>query len=159
MFYYVSLILWPQQVSDLYTKDIIYAGWLTVSIITYSIQGFILDVLQMTTGGASAFGQLLAGIFMLLFKHVKIQIIISAIGMVGFISALTALTPVTKNMGVAFSVLGCLCVGYIELAALAVAPLFCEAEDIGLAVSFVGAIRSLGGSISGGSRNEAEVCE
>jgi hypothetical protein len=37
MFYYVSLILWPQQVSDLYTKDIIYAGWLTVSIVTYII--------------------------------------------------------------------------------------------------------------------------
>jgi len=34
MFYYVSLVLWPQQVSDLYTKDIIYAGWLTMSIIT-----------------------------------------------------------------------------------------------------------------------------
>jgi hypothetical protein len=113
----------------------------------------------MTTGGASAFGQLLAGIFMLLFKHVKIQIIISAIGMVGFISTLATLTPATKDMGVTFSVLGCLCVGYIELAALAVAPLFCEPEDIGLAVSFVGAVRSLGGSISGASRNAAEICD
>jgi hypothetical protein len=62
----------------------------------------------MTTGGASAFGQLLAGIPMLLFKHVKIQIIFSAIGMVGLFSALAALTPATKEMGIEFSVLGCL---------------------------------------------------
>lgn len=62
-------------------------------------------------------------------------------------------------MGVAFSVLGYLCVGYIELAALAVAPLFCEPEDLGLAVSFVGAVIALGGSISGASRNAAELCD
>jgi len=68
--------------------------------------------------------------------------------MVGFIAALAALTPNNKDLGVTFTILGCLCVGYIELAALAIAPLFCAPEDIGLAVSFVGAIRSLGGSIA-----------
>jgi hypothetical protein len=31
MFYYSAVLLWPQQVQALYTKDVTYAGWLSVS--------------------------------------------------------------------------------------------------------------------------------
>lgn len=31
MFYYSAVLLWPQQVSVMYTTDIDYAGWLSVS--------------------------------------------------------------------------------------------------------------------------------
>lgn len=31
MFYYSAVFLWPQQVQALYTKDVTYAGWLSVS--------------------------------------------------------------------------------------------------------------------------------
>jgi hypothetical protein len=39
-------------------------------------------------------------------------------------------------------------VGFIELASLALAPLFCKAEDIGLASGLLASIRSAGGSIA-----------
>lgn len=31
MFYYSAVLLWPQQVQALYTTDITYGGWLSVS--------------------------------------------------------------------------------------------------------------------------------
>jgi hypothetical protein len=31
MFYYSAVLLWPQQVQALYTKNVTYAGWLSVS--------------------------------------------------------------------------------------------------------------------------------
>jgi hypothetical protein len=31
MFYYSALLLWPQQINAMYTTDIIYSGWLSVS--------------------------------------------------------------------------------------------------------------------------------
>jgi hypothetical protein len=30
MFYYSAVLLWPQQVQALFTKDVTYAGWLSV---------------------------------------------------------------------------------------------------------------------------------
>jgi hypothetical protein len=68
--------------------------------------------------------------------------------MVGFTSSLAALTPDTKNMGVAFTIIGPFFVGFIELASLALAPLFCKASDIGLASGLLASIRSAGGAIA-----------
>jgi hypothetical protein len=33
MFYYSAVLLWPQQIQALYTKDVTYAGWLSVSLL------------------------------------------------------------------------------------------------------------------------------
>ena len=68
--------------------------------------------------------------------------------MVAFVSSLAALTPATLNMGIAFTIIGPFFVGFIELASLALAPLFCRAEDIGLASGLLASIRSAGGSIA-----------
>ena len=75
--------------------------------------------------------------------------IVSACAMVGFLTGMASLTPNNKGVGIALSLLGSFSVGFIELTSLAVAPLFCAPEDIGLAVGFISAVRSLGGSISG----------
>lgn len=68
--------------------------------------------------------------------------------MVGFVAALASLTPSDKNTGIALTVLGPFFVGFIELASLALAPLFCRAEDIGLASGLLASIRSAGGSVA-----------
>jgi hypothetical protein len=68
--------------------------------------------------------------------------------MVGFVGALSALTPSTLNMGIAFTILGPFFVGFIELASLALAPLFCKPSEIGLASGLLASIRSAGGSIA-----------
>lgn len=68
--------------------------------------------------------------------------------MCAFVSALACLTPEKKNLGVAFTLLGPFFVGFIELASLSLAPLFCEASDIGVASGLLASIRSAGGSVS-----------
>lgn len=68
--------------------------------------------------------------------------------MVGFVAALASLTPEKKDVGIALTILGPFCVGFIELASLALAPLFCKPSDIGLASGLLASIRSAGGSIA-----------
>lgn len=80
--------------------------------------------------------------------NVRYWIIFSTFGMVGFVAALAALTPETKNIGIAFTIIGPFFVGFIELVSLALAPLFCRPADIGLASGLLASIRSAGGSIA-----------
>ena len=75
-------------------------------------------------------------------------IIFSTFAMVGFVGALASLTPDTKTTGIALTILGPFFVGFIELASLALAPLFCKPSDIGLASGLLASIRSAGGSIA-----------
>lgn len=65
-----------------------------------------------------------------------------------FVGALAALTPERKAMGIAFTIVGPFFVGFIELASLSLAPLFCKASDIGLASGLLSSIRSAGSSVS-----------
>ncbi|TPX16859.1 uncharacterized protein E0L32_003421 [Thyridium curvatum] len=133
MFYYSAVLLWPQQIQALFTKDITYAGWLSC-----------------TVGGAVALGQILAGA-LIKYKWAgndRYWIIFSACGMVGFVGALAALTPEKKGLGIALTLLGPFFVGVIELLALTLAPLYCKPSDIGLAAGLLASIRSAGGSIA-----------
>lgn len=75
-------------------------------------------------------------------------IIFSTFAMVGFVGALASLTPETKNTGIALTIVGPFFVGFIELASLALAPLFCKPADIGLASGLLASIRSAGGSVA-----------
>ncbi|KAM0277420.1 hypothetical protein ACHAQH_005782 [Verticillium albo-atrum] len=120
MFYYSAVLLWPQQVQALYTRDITNAGWLSI------VAGAIVK-----WGG-----------------NVRYWIIFSTFAMVGFVGALASLTPETKNTGIALTIIGPFSVGFIELAALALAPLYCKPADIGLASGLLASIRSAGGSIA-----------
>lgn len=72
----------------------------------------------------------------------------STFAMVGFVGSLAALTPSSKSTGIALTLVGPFFVGVIELTALAIAPLFCKPEDIGLASGLLASIRSAGGSIA-----------
>lgn len=131
MFYYSAVLLWPQQVQALFTTDVTYAGWLSS-----------------TVAASTALGQVCAGAIVRWGGNVRYWLIFSTFAMVGFVSALAALTPADKNLGVALTILGPFFVGFIELVSLALAPLFCAAQDIGLASGLLASIRSAGGSIA-----------
>ncbi|KXH59317.1 fungal trichothecene efflux pump [Colletotrichum salicis] len=131
MFYYSAVLLWPQQVQALYTTDITYGGWLSS-----------------TVASATALGQVCAGGIVKWGGNVRYWIIFSTFCMVGFVGALASLTPETLNTGIALTILGPFFVGFIELASLALAPLFCKPSDIGLASGLLASIRSAGGSIA-----------
>lgn len=131
MVYYSSILLWPQQVQALFTSDITYAGWLSC-----------------TVGSATALGQVCAGAIIRWGGNVRYWLIFATFAMVGFVSGLASLTPSDKNTGIALTIIGPFMVGFNELASLALAPLFCKAEDIGLASGLLASIRSAGGSIA-----------
>lgn len=131
MFYYSAVLLWPQQVESLFTRDVEYGGWLSC-----------------TVAASTALGQVCAGAIVKWGGNVRYWLIFTTFAMVGFVSALASLTPSDKNTGIALTILGPFMVGFIELASLALAPLFCRAEDIGLASGLLASIRSAGGSIA-----------
>ncbi|KAF7563973.1 hypothetical protein G7046_g163 [Stylonectria norvegica] len=131
MFYYSAVLLWPQQVATLFTSDITYGGWLSC-----------------TVASSTALGQVCAGAIVRWGGNVRYWLIGATFAMVGFVSSLASLTPEDKNTGIALTILGPFFVGFIELASLALAPLFCRAQDIGLASGLLASIRSAGGSIA-----------
>ncbi|KAI0433868.1 fungal trichothecene efflux pump [Xylaria sp. FL1042] len=132
MFYYSAVLLWPQQVKALFTSDIYYGGWLSA-----------------TVPSATAIGQIVGGFIMKGKKvNVRYWIIFSTFAMVGLVGSLAALTPSKLSTGIALTLVGPFFVGVIELTALAIAPLFCKPEDIGLASGLLASIRSAGGSIA-----------
>ncbi|KAF2110313.1 fungal trichothecene efflux pump [Lophiotrema nucula] len=131
MFYYSAVLLWPEQVSTMYTSDVSYAGWLSC-----------------TVSAATALGQIAAGGIIRFIGHTRYWLIFSAFGMVAFVSSCASLTPSTKGMGIAFTIIGPFFVGFIELAALSLAPLFCKAEEIGVSSGMLASIRAAGGSIA-----------
>ncbi|KAI3324649.1 fungal trichothecene efflux pump [Xylariaceae sp. AK1471] len=131
MFYYSAVLLWPQQVRALFTTDIKYGGWLSA-----------------TVPSATAIGQIVSGFVIKGKINVRYWIIFSTFAMVGIVGSLAALTPDSKNTGIALTLVGPFFVGVIELTSLAIAPLFCKPEDIGLASGLLASIRSAGGSIA-----------
>ncbi|KAI0203560.1 fungal trichothecene efflux pump [Astrocystis sublimbata] len=131
MFYYSAVLLWPQQVKALFTSDIYYGGWLSA-----------------TVPSAVAIGQVAGGFLIKGKLNIRYYMIFSTFAMVGFVGSLAALTPSSKATGIALTLVGPFFVGVIELTALAIAPLFCKPEDIGLASGLLASIRSAGGSIA-----------
>ncbi|KAI0448870.1 fungal trichothecene efflux pump [Xylaria acuta] len=131
MFYYSAVLLWPQQVKALFTSNIYYGGWLSA-----------------TVPSATAIGQVVSGFLLKGKINTRYWMIFSTFAMVGFVGALAALTPNSKSTGIALTLVGPFFVGVIELAALAIAPLFCKPEDIGLASGLLASIRSAGGSVA-----------
>lgn len=115
----------------MYTTNVQYAGWLSC-----------------TVSASTSLGQAVAGLIVRWGGNSRYWIVLASFAMVGFVSALASLTPATKNMGIAFTILGPFWVGFIELTSLALAPLFCKPEDIGLASGMLASIRSAGGSIA-----------
>lgn len=124
-------ILWPAIIRYLYTKNTIEIGWQSC-----------------TVGGGNILG-LLASCFAITYlPNVKLQVIaFSALTLI-FVSALSSLSAQHWASTIAFGLIGCATVGYVENVAIIGTSLFWEAQDIGLAIGVLGSIKALGGSIA-----------
>ncbi|KAJ5908730.1 hypothetical protein N7495_001412 [Penicillium taxi] len=131
MVYFSFSLLWPQEISSIFATDGIEAGWLSIS-----------------TGTGLILGEILAGFMMKPLGNSKLQLIISTVVITAFSGAMAALNPSRLACGIAFTGLGGLATGYLELITLIMCPLYCKPEDIGLASGFLGSAKQVAGTIA-----------
>jgi MFS family permease len=129
--YYSMNIIWPQEIAALFTSDPTQAGWLAC-----------------TVGGATLVGQISGALALRYIGHQRTIYISASVGLTAFAGALASVNPGEVHKGVAFMFLSCMCVGIIELSALALAPLVCPPEEIGVATGTLGSIRSAGSTVA-----------
>ena len=94
------------------------------------------------------FGQVLAGLVFKPIGHAKYQLLACCIGMTVFIAGLAAADQHHRSLAIAFTLLGGICVGFLELITIIMAGLVCEPGDIGLASGFLASLRQVFGTIA-----------
>lgn len=113
------------------TSDTDRAGWIACTV-PASVQG----------------GQVLAGLIIKYVPNTRWLMIGANIAMVAFLTSMASLNAGDYAKGIAFTVMGPFLVGFIELAAMSLSPLFCKPEEIGTASGMLAAIRAAGGSVA-----------
>ncbi|KAF5549617.1 trichothecene efflux pump [Fusarium phyllophilum] len=131
MVYYSLTVLWPTIISTLYTADSIKVGWQSCVI-----------------GGGVVLGQAMSGLAIAYVPRLKIQCICAAALVMTFITSMCSISPDRWANTIAFGLIACTAVGYIETVALTCVTLLWEPQDIGLASGILGSIRALGGAIA-----------
>ncbi|KAK2673394.1 MFS transporter superfamily [Fusarium oxysporum f. sp. vasinfectum] len=131
MVYYSLTVLWPTILSALYTTDSIKVGWQSCVI-----------------GGGVVLGQAMSGLAIVYVPRLKIQCICAAALVMTFITSMCSLSPDRWANTIAFGLIACTAVGYIENVAVTCVTLLWEPQDIGLASGILGSIRALGGAIA-----------
>ena len=130
--FYAMNVLWPQHVTNLYTRDNITIGWLSC-----------------ITGMALVAGEAIMGPFFKTLGNVKWQMF-GAACLLTLFSGLMALGADENKMGVAVGSGVCLglSVGWIELVAILVAGLVVPPKQIGSAQAFFASCRAVASSIA-----------
>ncbi|KAM0202274.1 hypothetical protein ACHAPI_001461 [Fusarium lateritium] len=131
MVYYSLTVLWPTIISTLYTTNPIKIGWQSCVI-----------------GGGVLLGQAISGIAISYIPRLKIQRICAAILVLTFVTAMCSLSPDLWANTIAFGLIACFGVGYIENVAFTGVTLLWEPQDIRIATGVLGSIRSLGGAVA-----------
>ncbi|KAH0829685.1 hypothetical protein AYO21_11700 [Fonsecaea monophora] len=131
MIYYSMGIMWPLIVSELFTTDLVRQGWLAMS----------------STGG-NTLGNVLCGLFYVMFRRIKWQLLIATIGMTAFIGAMASTTQYSQTKSIVISIIGTIFAGFVEGIPTISVPYTTNAEDIGLAVGVFQSIRVCAGSIA-----------
>jgi hypothetical protein len=131
MVYYSLTVLWPTIISTLYTTDSIKVGWQSCVI-----------------GGGVVLGQAMSGLAIAYVPRLKIQCICAAALVMTFITSMCSLSPDRWPNTIAFGLIACTAVGYIENIAITCVTLLWEPQDIGLASGILGSIRALGGAVA-----------
>lgn len=124
VFYPINL-LWPQQITALYTQDPVTIGWMSCAI-----------------GCGIVAGQVTCGLVVKALGHHKLQIFVACTAMAALIAAMAATTQHTKGLAITLVVLGSFAVGYVENFCLIMAPFIMDAKDIGLAVGILSSTRT-----------------
>ena len=135
MVYYALNVLWPIQITGLFTTNNITIG-----------------LMSSTTGTALAMGEF---VFSPLFRTVgrpKWQLFLAAAGTGLFAVLMALVTPSRKGMALAFTILAGLFVGWIELVAITIAGLVVPPNDMGVGQGFFASTRAVTGTIAGESK-------
>ncbi|KAF4989331.1 hypothetical protein FGRMN_9173 [Fusarium graminum] len=131
MVYYSLTVLWPTIIGTLYTSDSIKIGWQSCAI-----------------GGGVLLGQIISGITISYVPRLRIQCICAATVILIFVTSMRSLSPARWSNTIAFGLIACTGVGYIENVAITGVTLLMAPQDIGLATGILGSIRALGGAIA-----------
>jgi predicted MFS family arabinose efflux permease len=124
VFYPLSL-LWPMQITALYTTDPSMIGWLSCAV-----------------GGGTLLGQVVCGALVKALGRQKWQLVVTASAMTAFTAAMAATNQNTQTMALAFTILGSFMVGYVENLCVTIAPFVLDEKDIGLAVGILSSMRT-----------------
>jgi hypothetical protein len=123
--YYSLAILWPIQISVLYETEVMQVGWWSCII-----------------GAGSVIGQSLCGIFVKRLGKQRWQLVAAITGLTAFIAGMAGATASTRSLALAFTLIGSICLGYVENTAFTIAPFCIPAKDIGLALGLLGCVRA-----------------
>jgi MFS family permease len=131
MIYYSLGVMWPLIVSDLFTTDLVYQGWLSMS-----------------TAGGNTLGNVCCGLAFVYIGRIKYQLIIAATIMTALVGSLSSTTQHTQTQSVIISVIGTFFAGFVEGIPNIAAPYTTKPEDIGLAIGVLSAIRNSFGGVA-----------
>jgi hypothetical protein len=131
MIYYSMTILWPSIIGTVYPTSVMNIGWQSSVV-----------------GGGILLGQVLGGLAISYVPKVKFQTIIAACLSFAFVTALSSISVGGHSMFIAFGVLGCVAIGFVDNITFPGVTLVIEPQDIGLATGVLGSIRAAGGAIA-----------
>lgn len=131
MVYYSMTILWPTIIGTVYTADVVAIGWQSSVV-----------------GGGICLGQLFGGFGISYVPKVKWQTVIASVCSMAFVSSLASINADSHTAFIAFGVLGCFFIGYVDNITFPGVTLVIEPQDIGLATGVLGSLRGFGGAVA-----------
>ncbi|KIH87497.1 siderophore iron transporter [Sporothrix brasiliensis 5110] len=131
MAYFALAILWPEQISNLYTTDNITIGWMSL-----------------TSGLSLIVGEVIFGVLMKPLGHTRIQLIISTCTLFVFLAALGGTTHKNQNYAIVFTTMAGFFSGWLDIVTSVANGLVNEPGDLGLANGFLGSMKQLVGTIA-----------
>ena len=125
-------VFWPIQISVLFTTNEVTIG-----------------LMSCTTGIALAAGELIFAPIFRTVGYLKWQMVVASMTTAVFGTAMAAVTYETESMGIAFTILAGLAIGWIEMVTIVVTGLVAPPNDIGVAQGFFGSTRLTFGTVAG----------
>ena len=125
-------VFWPIQISALFTTNEVTIG-----------------LMSCTTGIALASGELIFAPIFRTVGYLKWQMVVASTMTAVFGTAMAAVTYKTESMGIAFTILAGLAIGWIEMVTIVVTGLVAPPNDIGVAQGFFGSTRATFGTVAG----------
>lgn len=129
--YYSMNVTWPQQIAYLFPGTAVHNGWLACVV-----------------GSSTLLGQVIGAILVRYIPESRYILISSCASLLAFSGAMISIRPNDEAKAVALMFMACFSVGIIEICSLALAPLACPPEDLGVATGALGSIRSGGAAVA-----------